>query len=231
VLLGITCFGVILMIALLVASVAATSSVWSRHRRTAMLVAGTLVVFSAFFVWWQPDMLEYWIPQLTMVWLLWSAVVLRPDRHVAARAWASCLLGATLVAANGLGGIRQLGWWQNDYLYACTEAAAPHLERDAAVLVENEYLADYLGLFLGVPVQQMVFPGCDDPRAIEPARIASSLAEDAARRGAPVSAYVVGAAVPGPLLMRTATPPRALVDRPCQVWQLTVAADPVVDAR
>jgi hypothetical protein len=161
-----------------------------------------------------------------MVWLLWSAVVLRPDRRVWAHAWASGVLVATLLFSNGLGGMRQLASSENDYLWACTDAAAPHLERDGTVLVENEYLADYLKLFLRVPVTQMFFPGCDDPRAVEPARVASDLAADAARRGAPVRAFVVGAAVPQPLIMRASAAPQAVVERPCAVWQLSVAADP-----
>ncbi len=227
-LLAVTIVGTALIAALPLASVRAMRETWSRHSRATLLVAATFGVFAAFFVFWKPELLEFWMPQLAMFWLLWAALVLRPDRGVGMRTAGAVLIAATLVLSNYVGGIRYLGSPGNDYYFACVDAGAPSFERDAPVLVANEYIGDYLQLFHGRAAQRMFLPGGDtyDEGALAPALLADRFSADAARRGTPVAVYVVGTSVPPALAARAVKAPEVLVERPCEVWRVAIGAEP-----
>ena len=224
--LAVTVIGILLVLGLMLVTRHAAKEVWLRQRRAATLVMATFVVFAAFFLFWKPELLEFWMPQLTMSWLLWAAQVLRPGPGLQTRACVSALVAVTLIISNYGGGIRHLRSPANDYYLACVQGGASVIERGAPVFVKSEYLDDYLELFLGVTPRRLRLPDTDpyDRGALDPAQIGTTLAADAARLGSTVSAYVVGTSVP-PSMLGGAGVPRALVTTPCEVWQVAYPGD------
>jgi hypothetical protein len=114
------------------------------------LAAVWLASYTAFFLFWVPHNVEFWIPQCTALWLLLACAWSTASAH-GARAFAA--LGAALLALNYVGSIRPVGARENDYYYAQTQPfAALATPRDLIVVGDRWIFASYLERFARAPV-------------------------------------------------------------------------------
>jgi hypothetical protein len=104
-----------------------------------------LLVYSLFFVFWMPEILEFWILQMVLVWMLVIGMlpVIRFPFGLPART-GTMLMAAMLFAINYFGSMRWLQRINNDWYYVEIKKM-PAVTRGDVVIVENQWiLKDYV---------------------------------------------------------------------------------------
>lgn len=106
-------------------------------------------VYSVFFLFWMPEILEFWILQMILVWLLLVGMlpayrfpfVLQPRI-------ALLIVCISLFIVNYFGSIRWLQNKESDWYYVEVQKLDPTLDANDVVVVENEWiLKDYVRWF------------------------------------------------------------------------------------
>lgn len=109
----------------------------------------TIVVYSIFFCFWMPEILEFWILQMVLLWLLLAGMLpayrfpfnIVPLKGV-------FLLSVSLFVVNYFGSIRWLQRNSRDWYYVEVRNLDPTLTPSDIVVVENEWiLKDYVRYF------------------------------------------------------------------------------------
>ncbi len=139
---------VLLMIILLIRFISHYKSMQLHHHVIIPLLL-TIVVYSIFFCFWMPEILEFWILQMVLVWLLLAGMLpayrfpfsISPLKGV-------FLLAVSLFVVNYFGSIRWLQRSSHDWYYVEVRNLDPTLTPADIVIVENEWiLKDYVRFF------------------------------------------------------------------------------------
>jgi hypothetical protein len=104
-----------------------------------------VLVYSLFFIFWMPEILEFWILQMVLVWMLLIGMlpVIRFPFRLSART-GTIVMVVMLFAINYFGSIRWLQRLDNDWFYVEIKKM-PALTRGDVVIVENQWiLKDYV---------------------------------------------------------------------------------------
>lgn len=105
-----------------------------------------LLVYSVFFCFWMPEILEFWILQMVLLWLMIIGMlpVFRFPLRIPART-GLIVLSLFLFTINYTGSMRWLGDIRNDWYYMEVKKLDPSLGEQDVVIVENEWiLKDYV---------------------------------------------------------------------------------------
>lgn len=86
----------------------------SPRREAARLLLGWALVYAAFFAFWEPTNLEFWIPPSVALWM-WLVVRSASARGLAGRALLPALVALGLLVVNLAGSVRFLTDAENDY--------------------------------------------------------------------------------------------------------------------
>jgi hypothetical protein len=151
---------VLLMIILVIRFIMRYKSMELHHHVIVPIVL-TIVVYSLFFCFWMPEILEFWILQMVLVWLLLIGMVPAyrfPFRLVALKG--IFLLSVSLFLINYFGSIRWLQMASRDWYYIEVKKLDPGLTPRDIVLVEDEWiLKDYVRYFSKATVIASDEPG------------------------------------------------------------------------
>ena len=173
--------GLVLLVATLAGAVRRRRELRPEARRLAVPLVAWLVAYSLFFLVWNPENLEFWIPQVTIVWMLAAlgaaTAVPAPPRVARRRVRALAGAAAAVAVVNGLGTILPATQASDD-LYAVRYRALAHLVGPGdLVVVDRPYLGVwYTRRFTGAtpiparPYSEQV--PAHEPRPAPPARIA-----------------------------------------------------------
>jgi hypothetical protein len=119
------------------------------HGRLALAMGGWLLTYGAFFLWWEPDNIEFWIASLPPA-LLLLALALGRAKPWGAASWVGLALGASMLVING-GAIRFRGDAAND-LQRQVAAAITQRSTPADLLLIPDGLQElYLQYYEGRP--------------------------------------------------------------------------------
>jgi hypothetical protein len=143
-LLGLAVLFAILMIALIVRFVARIRSM-KMHFHVLNPLLLCLLVYSLFFVFWMPEILEFWILQMVLVWMLLIGMLplIRFPFGLTARA-GTTVMAVMLFVINYFGSIEWLQKINNDWYYVEVKKMPPVTQGDV-VIVENQWiLKDYV---------------------------------------------------------------------------------------
>ncbi len=136
----------VLLLSLAIRVMSARHTVGGRPLLVRPLVC-CLLVYSLFFCFWMPEILEFWILQSVLVWLLLVGMLpgvrLRPFRLPAFAELT--VLALLLFSINYFGSLRWLGDPERDWYYRETLKISTVLSPEDLVVVEDEWiLKDYL---------------------------------------------------------------------------------------
>ncbi len=117
----------------------------------------TFFVYSLFFVFWMPEILEFWILQTALLWLLLIGSMNAGIRGKALRPFPTALtIGFLLFCINYFGSIRWMQHKEYDLYYVKTqrvqELASP---KDVVVLQEGWIVGDFLHYYTRLNVQSV----------------------------------------------------------------------------
>ncbi len=131
------------------------SAISSRYKILVLLLAGTFILYSLFFLFWMPEILEFWIPQTVIMWLLLAgalpAVVPPKPRFSPV-----LLMALLLFIINYAGSIRWLQKIENDWYYQMVLPVKEVSEENDLILVEKGWiLKDYLDYFSRSAVREI----------------------------------------------------------------------------
>jgi hypothetical protein len=143
---------IVLSIAFISAIVAMTIMFVSRFKHTRMHyhVIGPLLacigIYSLFFCFWMPEILEFWILQMVLAWLLLiGALPVYARFHKLSLRSLLAALAITLFVINYFGSIKWLRQLKNDLYYVEVQKLDPTLTPHDLVIVEDEWiLKDYV---------------------------------------------------------------------------------------
>ena len=104
----------------------------------------TIFLYSLFFSFWMPEILEFWILQLLLCWMLLLGGVLRyPQRlHVPSTASVTLVIALILFTVNYFGSMRWLSSPEYDYYRKQTDALNIHLNAGDLVVLEDPWILD-----------------------------------------------------------------------------------------
>jgi hypothetical protein len=134
-----------------------------------------ILVYSVFFCFWMPEILEFWILQMILTWLLLLGMLpaYRFPFRINLR-WGLVFLAISLCAINYFGSMRWLQKASYDWYYTKVKELAPAIGGNDVVIVENEWiLKDYVRYFTRAKVIATDEPGfskIDATRAVREAR-------------------------------------------------------------
>jgi hypothetical protein len=127
----------------------------------------TIVVYSIFFCFWMPEILEFWILQMVLVWLLVGGMMPAfqfPFNLVPLKGF--FILSVSLFLVNYFGSIRWLQNSSSDWYFVEVHQLDPNLTGEDVVIVENEWiLKDYVRYFSKARVIATDEPGYDHSSA------------------------------------------------------------------
>lgn len=107
--------------------------------------------YSLFFAFWMPEILEFWILQ-TVIWWLVLLGLQYPGRK--RLAWVPALLAICLFAINYFGSIRALQHKENDWYYVKAKAISDLAGKNDLVILQNSWiLEDFLHYFTDLQVE------------------------------------------------------------------------------
>jgi hypothetical protein len=121
----------------------------------------TIVVYSVFFCFWMPEILEFWILQMMLIWLLIIGMlpVFRFPFNIKL-APAVFIIAAMLFIVNYFGSITWLRNFENDWYHVETKKLDPTLSKDDIVVLEDEWiLKDYVRFYTNATVIATDEPG------------------------------------------------------------------------
>jgi hypothetical protein len=123
-----------------------------KEKELRRMILYTVGIYSLFFIFWMPEILEFWIMQMVLIWLLLLGSIQRirlPFRMSAAGF--IMLLAGMLFVVNYTGSIHWLNSFNNDWYYQrTTELAAG--ERDLVIIKDKWILKDYARYFSNADV-------------------------------------------------------------------------------
>jgi hypothetical protein len=126
-----------------------------------------IITYSIFFCFWMPEILEFWILQMILVWLLLFGMLpayrfpFRISLHTGA-----IVLSASLFVINYFGSIRWLQDINSDWFYAEVKKLDPSLTADDVVIVEDEWIMkDYVRRYSKAKVIATDEPGFNKNQA------------------------------------------------------------------
>ncbi|HUQ67239.1 MAG TPA: hypothetical protein VM101_13845 [Flavitalea sp.] len=109
----------------------------------------TILVYSIFFCFWMPEILEFWILQMVLVWLLLAGMLPAfnfPFNIVPLKV--IFIISISLFLVNFFGSIRWLQKSTSDWYYVEVKKLDTRLTADDIIVVENEWiLKDYVRYF------------------------------------------------------------------------------------
>jgi len=120
----------------------------SAPRGLVWVLLAWLLTYGVFFLWWEPDNIEFWIASLPPFYMVLLVAV---GGREAARRWsfiALCLLGLTMFGVN-LGAIRQRGDAANDLQRQITSALVARSAPGDLLVVPDGLLELYLPYYAG----------------------------------------------------------------------------------
>lgn len=122
-----------------------------------------LAVYSVFFCFWMPEILEFWILQMVIVWLLLVGMMpLLKFPFGIKQNPGLVILAASLACINFFGSIRWLQDRENDWFLVETRKIAPAVKPGDIIVVENEWiLKDYLKYYTPATIIATDEPGHD----------------------------------------------------------------------
>jgi len=133
-------------------------------RHSANIVAPmmlTIVVYSVFFCFWMPEILEFWILQMVLVWMLLigTAPLIRLPFNVPLRA-GLVAVALTVFSINFFGSLRWLQDINNDWYYRETCKIRNDVGANDLVVVDNEWiLKDFIRYYTQARVLATDEPG------------------------------------------------------------------------
>lgn len=103
-----------------------------------------ILLYSLFFSFWMPEILEFWILQLMLFWLLLLGGVLQSTqrKHVPSTISITVVVALILFAVNYFGSMRWLSSKTYDYYRKQTEALNIHLNPGDLVVLEDPWILD-----------------------------------------------------------------------------------------
>ncbi len=112
----------------------------------------TLLVYSAFFCFWMPEILEFWILQMVIVWLLLIGTMpIKPAIY---------FLPVVMFVVNYFGSMRWLQDANNDWYYNETKKINELVSPGDLIIVDNEWiLKDYLRYYTEATIIATDEPG------------------------------------------------------------------------
>jgi hypothetical protein len=126
----------------------------SLHYHVIIPLVLTIVVYSIFFCFWMPEILEFWILQMVLIWLLLAGMLPAyrfPFNIVPLKG--IFLLSVSLFVVNYFGSIRWLHRSSRDWYYVEVRNLDPSLTHSDIVIIENEWiLKDYVRYFSNAKV-------------------------------------------------------------------------------
>lgn len=120
-----------------------------------------IAVYSVFFLFWMPEILEFWILQMILIWLLLVGMLpaYRLPLRLSPRV-ALMVMCVTLFCVNYFGSLKWLGKKNFDFYYVEVMALDRSLKEDDIVILENEWiLKDYVRYFSKAKVIAADEPG------------------------------------------------------------------------
>ncbi len=117
----------------------------------------TFILYSAFFTFWIPEILEFWILQTVLVWILLLGVL--PLSSLPFRmkpAYVSISLAVLLFCINYFGSMRWMQDKKNDMYYVNTEIIQKEVTQNDLVILQSAWiLKDFLHYFTDINVQSV----------------------------------------------------------------------------
>jgi hypothetical protein len=132
---------------------------WRRHRTLFLLIAAWIALYTGFFFFWEPDNVEFWIPQSVCAWLLFAMIwsTAPSDAEPVAQAGAALdplarpgwprlnvsvmsALAALLLMLNFAGSIQFTRERDNDYYYARVSALIELARPGDLVITGREWI-------------------------------------------------------------------------------------------
>jgi hypothetical protein len=138
---GVTVIFSLLFVGLAAKFVASFAEVKKQYDNIIRPLLVCLLVYSLFFMFWMPEILEFWILQMVLVWLMLtgSLGVMRFPFRIPARVglWVLCI---SLFAINYFGSIRWLQDINNDWYYKEVQKISGSVTPNDLVIVNNEWI-------------------------------------------------------------------------------------------
>lgn len=121
----------------------------------------TIGVYSAFFCFWMPEILEFWILQMVLIWILLIGTLplVRLPFKIPLRVFLGLLLVLTF-SVNYFGSIRWLQDINNDWYYRETENIKKYVSANDLVIIDNNWiLKDFVRYYTKASVLATDEPG------------------------------------------------------------------------
>lgn len=134
----------------------------------------TILVYSVFFCFWMPEILEFWILQMLLVWLLIIGMLpLIRFPFKLPPIVGSSIIAVSLFAVNYIGSMKWLRELNHDYYYVEMQKLDAHLTNSDLVIVEDEWiLKDYVRYYSDATVIATDGPGYNKAKAVNDITIA-----------------------------------------------------------
>ncbi len=155
-------FLLILMILLIIRVVSFIKKMQSHHHVISPLLV-TLFIYSIFFCFWMPEILEFWILQMVIVWLLLIGMlpVIRFPMGINNNIGLAITM-VMLFTLNYFGSIRWLQTSAKDWYYVEAQKISKEVSADDIIIVEDEWiLKDYLRYYTPATIIATDEPGYD----------------------------------------------------------------------
>lgn len=145
ILMGLTCLLVLTLVILLIKFIARFREM-KTHFRVINPLLVCFAVYSIFFCFWMPEILEFWILQMIIVWLLFLGMLpLMRFPFGIKQNTGLVILVIFMFSINFFGSLRWMQKSKYDWYYVETEKISPLIKTGDVIIVENEWiLKDYL---------------------------------------------------------------------------------------
>lgn len=141
----------------------------------------TAIVYSIFFCFWEPEILEFWIFQTVLFWLILLGTLAHQREHFPFSlkpVTGVAFMGICLFAVNFFGSLRYLLNLENDLYYVKTAPVKTVITPNDGVLLQDAWiLKDFLEYYTPAEVREI--PRADSQRAIVDNHIAHHLQKGA----------------------------------------------------
>lgn len=165
VLIALTVVFLFMMLSLVIRSIKILSASHKRETLVFPLLI-CLAVYAVFFTFWMPEILEFWILQMVIVWLLLIGALpsMRLPFRFRPAVWLG-LLAAVLFTINYAGSIKWLQSLENDWYYVEVKKIPSAGAGDLVVIEDNWILKDYVRYFTRAEVIATDDPSFDRAEA------------------------------------------------------------------
>lgn len=165
VLAALTVVFVLMMLTLVVRSIEILSAL-PRRRTLVFPLVICLAVYAVFFTFWMPEILEFWILQMVIVWLLVIGTLpsMRLPFRFRRTTWLG-ILAVVLFAINYTGSMKWLQRAENDWYYVEVKKISGAGAGDLVIIEDNWILKDYVRYFTSAEVIATDEPSFDREEA------------------------------------------------------------------